>query len=128
MKPTDETVKGFSLIECLIALVVTMVGLLAVFQLVAYSVQIESFSYRTVEATALASNKIEELKIGTPTNGGSLTSNVTGYFDDTNPNYTVRWQVGDGAVGLETQHIAVEVFPKDSGVSHARVILETLIR
>lgn len=120
--------KGLTLIECLIAMVITTVGILAVFQLVALSVQIESFSYRSIEANNLAVNKIEELKLGTLTNGGSLTSNVSGYSDTSNPNYIVRWQISDGAVGVSTKYLVVQVTPTNSGIKHAEVKLETLIR
>lgn len=118
--------KGFSLIECLIAMVVTMVGLLAVFQLVSISVQMETFSYRSIEANNLATNKVEQLKLGTLTNGGGLTSNISGYSDTTNQNYVVRWQVSDGAVG--SKDIIVEVIPKNSDIKYAKVRLETLVR
>ena len=109
-------------------MVITMVGLLAVFQLIALSIQIESFSYRSTEANTLAINKIEELKFSTLTNGGSLSSDVTGYSDTTNPNYIVRWQISDAAVGVGTKGIVVEVTPKNSGVNFAQVRLETLVR
>jgi prepilin-type N-terminal cleavage/methylation domain-containing protein len=120
--------KGLTLLECLVAMVVTLIGLLAVFQLVALSVQIETFSYRSIEANNLAVNKLEELKLATLTNGGSLTSNVSGYSDTTNSNYTVRWQISDAAVGVGTKHVIVEVTPKNSGIRFAEVRLETLIR
>jgi Tfp pilus assembly protein PilV len=120
--------KGLTLIECLVAMVVTMVGVLAVFQLVALSVQIESFSFRSIEADNLAVNKLEELKIGTLTNGGSLTSNVSGYADTSNANYIVRWQISNGAVGVGTKYVVVQVIPANSGVKYAEVKLETLIR
>ncbi|MEK7724683.1 MAG: hypothetical protein AAB336_10070 [Acidobacteriota bacterium] len=120
--------KGLTLIECLIALVVTMVGVLAVFQLVALSIQTESFSYRSIEANNLATNKIEELKLGTLTNGGSLSNNNSGYSDTTSANYIVRWQISDGSIGVGTKYVAVLVTAKNSGVKHAEVKLETLIR
>jgi len=120
--------KGLTLIECLVAMVVTMVGLLAVFQLVALSVQTESFAYRSIEANNLAVNKIEELKLGTLTNGGSLTNNVSGYSDTTNTNYLVRWQISNGTVGVGTKYVVVQVTPKNAGVKQAEVKLETLIR
>jgi hypothetical protein len=120
--------KGLSLIECLVAMVVTMIGLLAVFQLVALSVKIENFSYRSIEANNLAVNKIEELKIGTLTNGGSLTSSVSGYSDTTNADYLVRWQISDGSAGVGTKYVVVEITPKNTGITYASVKLETLIR
>jgi Tfp pilus assembly protein PilV len=120
--------RGLTLIECLVAMVITMIGVLAVFQLVALSVNIESFSYRSIEANNLAVNKIEEIKVGTLTNGGSLTSNVSGYSDTSNSNYIVRWQISDGSAGVDTKYLVVEVTPKNTGVNHAQVKLETLIR
>ncbi|MBX7173611.1 MAG: prepilin-type N-terminal cleavage/methylation domain-containing protein [Pyrinomonadaceae bacterium] len=120
--------KGLTLIECLVAMVVTMVGLLAVFQLIALSVQIENFSYRSIEANNLAVNKLEELKVGTLTNGGSLTTDVSGYSDTSNANYIVRWQISDGTVGVGTKYVVVQVFPQNAGVKQAEVKLETLIR
>jgi Tfp pilus assembly protein PilV len=120
--------KGLTLIECLVAMVVTMIGLLAVFQLVALSVQTETFSYRSIEANTLASNRIEQLKLGTLTNGGSLTSNVSGYYDISNANYIVRWQISDGSVGVGTKYVIVEVIPANTGIRYANVRLETLIR
>ena len=128
LKLSRKDNKGLSLIECLVAMVVTMVGLLAVFQLVALSVQIESFSYRSTEANTLATNKIEELKVGTLTNGGSLTSNVTGYSDTTSTNYVVRWQITDATAGVGTKDIIVQVSPQNTGVNYAKVRLETLVR
>ena len=120
--------KGLTLIECLVAMVITMVGVLAVFQLVAYSVQTEQFSFRSIEANNLGGNKLEELKFATLTNGGSLTSNVSGYYDNSNANYIIRWQVSDGSVGVGTKYVVVQVVPKNSGVKYAEVKLETLIR
>jgi hypothetical protein len=125
MKPGE---RGLTLIECLVAMVITMIGLLAVFQLVALSVNIENFSYRSMEANNLAINKIEELKIGTLTNGGSLTANVSGYSDTTNADYIVRWQISNGSAGVGTKYVAVEISPRNTGIKYASVKLETLIR
>ena len=120
--------KGLTLIECLVAMVVTMIGLLAVFQLVALSVNIENFSYRSIEANNLAINKIEELKVGSLTNGGSLTSSISGYSDTTRPDYIVRWQISDGSAGVSTKYVTVQIIPQNTGIKYASVKLETLIR
>lgn len=120
--------KGLTLIECLVAMVVTMVGVLAVFGLVALSVKTESFAFRSVEANNLAVNKIEELKFSPLTNGGSLTSDISGYSDVSHPNYIVRWQINDGSVGAGTKYVGVQVLPKNTSAAHSEVKLETLIR
>lgn len=120
--------KGLTLIECLVAMVVTMVGVLAVFGLVALSVKTEGFAFRSIEANNLAVNKIEELKFSPLTNGGSLTSDISGYSDVSHHNYIVRWQINDGAVGVGTKYVAVQILPKNTEVAHSAVKLETLIR
>lgn len=120
--------KGLTLIECLVAMVVTMVGVLAVFGLVALSVKTESFAFRSMEANNLAVNKIEELKFSPLTNGGGLTSDISGYSDVSNPNYIVRWQINDGSVGVGTKYVVVQIIPKNTSAAHSEVKLETLIR
>ncbi len=119
---------GITLMECLIAMVITLVGILAVFQLITYSLSVEQYAFRSTEATAIAKNKIEELKLGSLTDGGSLTSDVSGYSDTSNSLYKIRWTVGNGSVGVKTKSIIVEVSPKNQNMQNAKVRLETLVR
>jgi prepilin-type N-terminal cleavage/methylation domain-containing protein len=128
MKTKIQKEKGLTLIECLIAMVITLIGVLAVFQLVAYSLSVEQFAAHSTEATTIAVNKIEELKVGSLADGGSLTSNVTSYSDTTNPLYTIRWTIGAGSVGVGTKQIVIEVSPRNQIKQNAKIRLETLIR
>ena len=120
--------KGFTLIECLVAMVITLIGLLAVFQLIAYSLNIEQFASRSTAATKIAVNKIEELKLSALTDGGSLITDTSGFSDTSNDLYTVRWTVSNGTAGVETKHIIVEVAPRTQVTQNSTVRLETYIR
>ena len=87
---------GFSLLECVIALFVVAVGLLAVAALAAVATQGETFAFNSTDAAALAGSKMEELKAGALTNGGSLTSNAAGYSDIPSGYHFRKWKSRHG--------------------------------
>lgn len=111
--------RGFSLAEVLISMVIMMVGLVAVAQLLAVSVQTHLLGRRTSEAAMLATSKLEDLaKLNhasaaaiqiSPTSPDPLTSNVTNYFDTSN-GYTRRWRVTAGP-SSDTRQVTVRVSP-----------------
>lgn len=114
--------RGFSLAEVLISMVIMMVGLVAVAQLLAVSVQTHLLGRRTSEASLLATAKLEELaKLNhttaaaiqiSPTSPDPLTANVADYFDQSD-GYTRRWQVTAGpAAG--TRQVTVRVLPPEN--------------
>lgn len=85
MKVTNKNA-GFSLLECMFALVITVVGLLAVAGLVVEAIRLQTVSRDATIANALAKAKIEELRNYAPTatqraRGGNLANNVTDYND-----------------------------------------------
>lgn len=100
-------------------MVIMMVGLVAVAQLLAVSVQTHLLGRRTSEASLLATSKLEELaKLNhntaaaiqiSPVSPDPLAANVTNYFDVSN-NYTRRWQVTAGPVA-GTRQVTVRVLP-----------------
>lgn len=111
--------------ECIFAIVILTVGLLAVAALASVAVKRETFAYKTSETSTLAASKIEEIKAGVLVNGGSLSSDVTGYSDIPNFEYSRRWQISDGPNG--TKQVTVRVFPQTT--SHAKPAqIVTLIR
>ena len=116
---------GFSLIECLFAIVILTVGLLAVVALASVAVKREVFAYKTSETSTLAASKIEEIKAGVLVKGGSLTSDVTGYSDTPGTEYYRRWQIIDGPSG--TKQVTVRVFPQIANQAKSAQIV-TLIR
>ena len=114
---------GFTLIECVIAIVLILVGLLAVYSLVVYSVQTQMMSTNLVTANSLARQKVEELKNAARSAGGSLTANTTNYFDTPSSNFIRRWQISDDSVG--TQTISVTVVPSASKTLQPQVLITT---
>ncbi|MDQ3801469.1 MAG: prepilin-type N-terminal cleavage/methylation domain-containing protein [Acidobacteriota bacterium] len=103
---------GFTLIECVIAMVIALVGLMAVYSLVVFSVRTQSISQELATANSLARSKIEELRNAAPrANGGSLTSNIEGFYDaPPGGEYLRRWQISGDLAG--TQIVIVTVVPR----------------
>jgi len=118
-----------SLIEVLIAMVVTGVGIVAVATLILYGIGLQVQSRDATMANALAKSKIEELSISlpTPTVGGDLDSNVTDY-NDTPTGFTRRWEVKDGPAN--TLEVTVRVISENptavvSPVVDVQVLMDT---
>ena len=98
-KKTDT--EGFSIIECLIALSIFTIGILAVATLVLSSIGENASARRITEATALAEARLEQLM-------------ATPYVDivadqETLGAYTVAWEVTEGDIVAETKSIMVTV-------------------
>ena len=103
----DTSCRGFSLVEVLIALLLLSVGVLAVAPMF-ISASRENVAGADIGSTgAMAVARLETLRTADfddLTAGGSLTSNVTGYFDDLDPGFIVRWEIvdGGGPSGIKT--------------------------
>lgn len=121
--PGKENSNGFTLVECVIALVLVMIGFAAIFSLLTACLKTEVISRDLGRANSFSRSKIEELKILSRTPGGSLTSNLTGYFDNPTPDYTRRWQISADSMGTET--VTVVVTPTIKGAIMPEVRLTT---
>jgi prepilin-type N-terminal cleavage/methylation domain-containing protein len=119
----NERSKGFTLIECMIAMVLVVTGLLAVISLLTVCVRTEVVSRELGTVNSFSRLKLEELKNSSRTPGGSLTSNVTGYFDNPTPKYTRRWEITDDPSG--TQTVTVIMTPTTKGYLLPEVKLTT---
>lgn len=115
--------RGFTLIECIVAMVVTVVGLLAALALIAYAVRSYTVSGDLAIANSLAKAKIEELRNLSQAPGGNLTTNTTGYFDQPASKFIRRWQVTSDSMG--TQVLSVGVFPAYPGILLPEVNVRT---
>jgi prepilin-type N-terminal cleavage/methylation domain-containing protein len=93
--------KGFSIIECLIALSVFTIGILAVATLVLSSIGENASARRITEATALAEVRLEQLM--------ALPYGDIAADSETQGAYTVAWEVTEGAIIAETKSITVTV-------------------
>jgi prepilin-type N-terminal cleavage/methylation domain-containing protein len=127
--------KGFSLIECLIAMVITTVGLLAVASLIEVGIRLQSESRDAAAANAFARAKIEELRNYAPTaaqraRGGSVTADVTNYNDSPDGQFRRRWLIetnpADAGVPTGTQRITVVVVPNHPGLRLPPIRVTTL--
>ena len=123
--------KGFTLVECVIALTILTVGILAVETLIVNGISLQTLSSSSSIANGFAKQKVEELQARASTdparaNGGSLASNVSGYNDTPSANFVRRWVLSAGANG--TQDVQVQVSPSSSSSTFTTVTIETLIQ
>ena len=111
---SPRNIAGFSLLEALVAIFLTSVALLAAAPMFVHASHATDASADMGAVGAIAVDRMEQLRqelwrnLGT---GGSLTSNVAGYFDDSDPDFLVRWQVSDNASPSQTKSITVLVLP-----------------
>jgi type II secretory pathway pseudopilin PulG len=119
----ERNTNGFTLVECVIALVLVMIGFAAIFSLLTACLKTEVISRDLGRANSFSRSKIEELKNSNRTPGGSLTSNVEGYFDNPTPDYTRRWQISADSMGTES--LTVVVSPSIKGALMPEVRLTT---
>jgi prepilin-type N-terminal cleavage/methylation domain-containing protein len=118
-----ENERGFTLVECMVAMVITVIGLLAALTLIAFSIRNYTFSSDLAIANSLAKAKIEELRNISQAPGGDLTANSAGYFDQPTDKFTRRWQITADSMG--TQTLSVKISPAYSGLLVPDVDLKT---
>jgi len=122
----ENKTKGFTLIECVIAMVLVITGFMAIFSLLIICLKTEMTSRELATANSFSRQKMEELKNSSRNVGGSLTANVTGYFDSPNSNYTRRWQISTDS--MSTQTVTVAVLPTTPKALLPEVKLTTRMR
>ena len=113
--------RGMSLIEVLVAMMVTVVGVVAVATLILYGIGLQVQSRDATMANALAKSKIEELSLSISLLevGGDLDNNVTGY-NDMPTGYTVRWAVAAGPAN--TLDVTVRVIAENPAAAVSPVV------
>jgi hypothetical protein len=120
------------------AVIVLSVGLLAVAQLLAVSLQTHQLSRTTTDSARLAGEKIEQLmKLDfaldpaiqiSAANPDPLNQNVAGYFDIPRPGFTRRWRVQAGPTA-NTRLVTVRLVPAPTDLRLAKpVVIETIVR
>ena len=101
LKQKKGNCEGFSIIECLIALSIFSIGILAVATLVLSAIGENGSARRITEATALAEDRLEQL-LALPY------ENVIAGESSEGP-YSVSWVVTEDAIVAETKSITVTV-------------------
>ena len=123
---------GFSLVEVLIALLVTVIGVLAVSTMVVLAIRLQMLSRDTTLAIGLAEGKLEELRYMDPadperTLGGDLNSNAVDHFENANGNlFTVRWKIDPGPVN--TQDVTIGVVTNALNLKISTVRIQALLQ
>jgi type II secretory pathway pseudopilin PulG len=114
---------GFTLVEALVAMLLLALGLLAAVPLFTQAMHGADTAGALASAAAAAEDRLELLRAtnygGLPA-GGSLSSDVTGYFDTPHPDVVVRWQVVDNVSPPSTKTITVRAVQRGSGPGPAR--------
>jgi len=102
--------KGFTLLEVLIAVFLIGIGVLAAAPMFVYAMQGNATGADFGSVGAVAVERMELLRADSYTNlaaGGSLTTNTTGYFDNSDPEVLVRWVITDNMTPVGTKTITV---------------------
>ena len=106
--------EGFTLVEVMISALILTTGLIAIAGLLAVTTQMHVGAREASRSTRLAQDKIDELmKLNLSSDpevavGGSLSSNVTNYFDSPLDGITLRWAVQAGPA-TDTRLLTVRV-------------------
>ncbi|MDX1388460.1 MAG: prepilin-type N-terminal cleavage/methylation domain-containing protein [Acidobacteriota bacterium] len=104
---------GFTLVEVLLAIFLMAIGLLAVAPMFIYAAQGNDLGGDYGSMGAIAVERLELLRGASYPSlaaGGSLTTNVTGYFDDSDPDYLIRWRIVDDVTRADTKLIVVRAW------------------
>ena len=106
------TARGFTLVESLVAMLLLMLGLLAIAPMFILSMRVAEASADVGTVGAIAMEEMETLRgtgYDTLDAGGSLTADVTGYFLDTPEGFKVRWTVTDSTGAAKFKILRVRV-------------------
>lgn len=126
---------GFTLVEVMICTLILTTGMLAIAGLLAVTTQMHMGAREAARSTRLAEDKIDELmKLNLATApsvavGGSLSTNVTNYFEvpASVAGVTIRWAVANGPVD-DTRALTVRVVNLRAQQYGRQVDLSTIIR
>jgi prepilin-type N-terminal cleavage/methylation domain-containing protein len=137
LKPTNENERGFTLVEVLIAMVILTVALVSMAELLAVSLRMQMLGRNETSAVRLAQSKIDELvavdfdAVGSVVaTGGSLTSDVAGYFDSpADSGFKRRWQITAITGETRVRTLTVRLIPvANDRRTNGDISLTTIIR
>ena len=122
--------RGSSLVEVLVALLLLTVGLVSILPMFVSAMRENASAADIGSAGAMAVARLETLRttdFDDLTAGGSVTSNVAGYFDLSDPDFVVRWEIADvgSPVGAKEIQVRATAVRRTSGLEKS-VELTTL--
>jgi type II secretory pathway pseudopilin PulG len=130
---TSSREHGFTVVETLVALLLTAVGVLAVAPLFLYAMDenVVGSQYGTLGAAAVDRMELlRELPFFDPqlAAGGSLTGDSAGYFDASDPDLVVRWQIVNNASPDGTKTVTVRAVARTTAVGAKKLVTMTTVR
>jgi type II secretory pathway pseudopilin PulG len=102
--------EGFTLVETIVALFLIGLAVLAAAPMFMYATQVNAIGADFGTGGAMAVERMEQLRATPYANlvaGGGLTADTNGFFDASDPDYTVRWQITNNGVPADTKTIEV---------------------
>jgi prepilin-type N-terminal cleavage/methylation domain-containing protein len=123
--------RGFTLIEVLVAMFLLLVGLVAAAPLFVYAMQGNASGADLGSVGAIAVERLERLRAepyALLVAGGSLTTDVTGYTDNSEPGYRIRWEIVDNATPTKTKTLSLRVIALRNLPGVRREITVTTLR
>lgn len=123
--------RGSSLLEVLVALFLMLLGALAAAPMFLSATKANAVGADFGEVGAHGVARMEQLRavdFGALTAGGQLNVNTTGYFDDSDPDYLVRWRVTDNTTPPRTKTIDVRVLATRQVQGQAKEVVLTCLR
>lgn len=126
---------GFTLVEVLLALFLIAIGVLAAAPMFVYAMQGNAVGADFGTAGAIAVERMEILRgtgyLDLPA-GGDLATDVSAggvdYFDNSDPDYTVRWTIVDNVSPADTKTITVRVTAVRQVVGDPKGVTLTTLR
>lgn len=122
---------GFSLLETLIAMFLTMVAALAVAPMFVQAARTNDAGADMGSVGAIAVDRLEQLR-QEPwrdlLSGGSLTENVDGYFSAAGTDFLVRWRILDDPTTTQSKAITVIALAREAQIGPRRQVELTVAR
>jgi len=122
---------GFTLVEVLLALALLFVGVVAAAPMFIFAMKETAAGADLGTVGAAAVDRMELLRstdFSSLTAGGSLTTNVSGYSDTSNPSYTVLWEIVDNGTPATEKTISVRAVVARQVIGNAKDVTLTSLR
>jgi prepilin-type N-terminal cleavage/methylation domain-containing protein len=128
---TTKHETGFTLLEVLVAMFLTTVALLAAAPLFIQASHANDVGGDMGTVGSLAVDRMERLRqerFRDLIPGGSLEQNIDGYFDDSNPDFFIRWQIIDNGSPTRTKTVHVRAVGRLEQIGPRRQVELTSVR
>jgi prepilin-type N-terminal cleavage/methylation domain-containing protein len=126
-----EGARGFTLVEVLLALFLMGLTLMAAAPMFIHAMKETAAGADLGWVGALAVQRMELLRaidFYGLTAGGGLSTNISGYSDTSDPDFTVRWQIVDNASPATLKTVSVRVIATRTAIGRQKETTLTTVR